>query len=166
MSAPIYTGGRPFFKGGIRTKQRLVASGGAAFALTKSQSNGVFLMDVAAGGIVYTLPAAPTSGLNYTFIWSVAQTGGINEVITSSATVFLFGSIVMFSGEKVTPANNVGPYQFNADGTSIVEMETNGTTQGGGAGGEVTFTALSATQWYVTGYLNSPSGNMVTPFST
>jgi hypothetical protein len=165
MSAPIYTGGRPFFKGGIRTKYKLIASGGGATTLTKAQSNSVFLMDVAAGGITYTLPV-PVSGLFYTFLWSVGQTSGTNEVITDSANTFMLGSVVMFSGEKVTPSSTLGPFQFNANGTTHVEMETNGTTLGGGAGSYVEFFGLSATQWYVTGYLNSPSGNLATPFST
>jgi hypothetical protein len=167
MAAPIYTGGPPFIKPYIRTKLNLIPSGtGVGATIVKSKSNGVYLFDLAAGGITYVLPV-PVKGLVYTFIWSVAQTSGVNEVITdASGTAFLLGSVFMFSGENVTPSGTLGPAQFNANGTTHVEMETNGTTKGGGAGGQVIFMALSATQWYVTGYLNSPSGTLATPFST
>jgi hypothetical protein len=166
MAAPIYTGGPPFIKPYIRTKLNLIASGtGVGATIVKSKSNGVYLFDLAAGGITYTLPV-PVKGLVFTFIWSVGQTSGVNEIITDSAATFMLGSITMFSGENVTPAALVGPFQFNANGTTHVELETNGTTKGGGAGGMVQMMGLSATQWYVTGYLNSPSGTQVTPFST
>ncbi len=162
---PIYAGGLPFFKGGIRTKFKVVTGSAATVTLTKGQSNTIFAFDQASSGISYTLPA-PVKGLIFRFITTVAQTSGACEVVTDAATTFLVGSVMVFSGEKVTPAVNVGPYQCNADGTSIVEFTMNGTTQGGGIGSWVEFIAISTTQWYVWGVVNSPSGNIATPFTT
>jgi hypothetical protein len=80
--------------------------------------------------------------------------------------VFLLGVVQMFSGEAVTPAVNVGPYQFAGNGSSHIKVTTNGTTTGGGIGSVMDFHCVSATQWLVSGVLKSPSGNMATPFST
>jgi hypothetical protein len=141
-------------------------SGAATVTIKPGQSGEIFLMDVASTGLAYTLPV-PRKGLNYTFLYSVAQTGGTNSVTTdSAANTFLFGSVIMFSGEKVTPSSTLGPFQFAADGTDTETFSTNGTTTGGGAGTWVQFWALSTTQWYVWGIVNSPSGNLATPFST
>lgn len=164
MAAPIYKGGSPFISSGIRGKAPVTASSSAAVTLKRSQSNGAFLFD-RASGTSYTLPS-PSAGLVFTFYVSVLQTSGANVVVTSSASVFLTGAIQMFSGEAVTPAVNVGPYQFAGNGSSHVKTTTNGTTTGGGVGSWMTYHCISATLWMVTGNLKSPSGNLATPFST
>lgn len=165
MSAPIYTGGRPFFKGGIRTKLNLVPSGATTVTLTKSKSNGVFLFDQATAGVAYTLPV-PVSGLVYTFMSTVLQTAGTQKVITGSASIFLTGAIQMYSGEAVSPSGTLGPFQFNSPlASTFVTFTMNGTTQGGGIGTEVTFVGVSATSWLVYGTVVSPSGNLATPFT-
>lgn len=166
MAAPIYSGGPPFIKSGLRTREILVASGATIVTLKKSQSNEIFKFDSASAGIAYTLPA-PVVGLSYTFITTVLQTGGVCKVTTSGAPVYLVGSVVMYSGEKVTPSSTLGPYQFNAlIGSVYITFTMDGTTQGGGVGTRVNFTCISTTQWYVTGVVNSPSGNLATPFTT
>jgi hypothetical protein len=163
MAAPIYKGGAPFVSSGLRGKNPLSASSSAAVTLKKSQSNGAFLFD-RASGTSYTLPV-PSVGLDFTFYVSVLQTTGANVVVTSGASVFLLGSVIMFSGEAVTPAVNVGPYGFLANGTTFVRHTSNGTTTGGGIGSWMRYHCISATQWLVTGVLKSPSGNMATPFA-
>lgn len=163
MAASIYTGGTPFIGPGIRGKRPLTASSSAAVTLKKSQSNGTFLLD-RASGTSYTLPA-PSVGLHFTFIVTVLQTTGSNIIITNVGTVFLVGAIVAFSGEAVTPAVNVGPYGFGANGTSHVKFLSNGTTTGGGVGSWFVAHCISATVWSFTGISKSPSGNMVTPFA-
>ncbi len=163
MSAPIYSGGQPFFKGGIRTKLKVVASASAAVTLTKSQSNSTFAFD-RAGGTSYTLPAA-VPGLVYTFYVTVLQTGGANVVVTSAATVFLTGAVIAFSGEAVTPSSTLGPFMFAGNGTSHLRTTTNATTTGGGIGTWMEYVCISSTLWFVTGVVKSPSGNLATPFS-
>lgn len=164
MASPIYKGGSPFVSSGIRGKQPITASASAAVTLKKSQSGGSFLFD-RASGTSYTLPA-PSAGLWFRFYVSVLQTTGANVVVTNAATVFLLGALHVFSGEAVTPAVNLGPYQFAGNGTTHIKTTTNGTTTGGGAGSWMTYHCLSATQWMVTGILKSPSGTITTPFST
>jgi hypothetical protein len=164
MSAPIYKGGSPFVSSGIRGKRPITASSSAAVTLKRSQSGGTFLFD-RASGTSFTLPT-PSAGLWFRFYVSVLQTSGANVVVTSGATVFLLGVVQMFSGEAVTPAVNVGPYQFAGNGSSHIKVTTNGTTTGGGIGSVMDFHCMNATQWLVSGALKSPSGNMATPFST
>jgi hypothetical protein len=165
MAAPIYKGGLPFIKSGIRTKLKVSGFAGTALTLTKSQSNGTFLFDVATN-FTYTLPAAPVKGLVYTFHWTVLETGGQAHIVTAGAGVFLQGSVITFSGEDVTPSSTLGPKQFAGNGTTHIKTTMNGTTLGGGIGTWLKFVALSATLWNVSGVVNSPSGTLATPFST
>lgn len=140
-----------------------VASGGATRVLTAANSGSVNLFD-AATGIAYTLPV-PVAGMEFDFIVTVLQTAGANVVATDSAATFLLGTVLMFSGEAVTPSATLGPFQFAGNGTTHVKTTTNGTTTGGGIGSWMRYKAISATQWYVTGVIKSPSGNLATPFS-
>ena len=139
------------------------ASGGTTRTLLAASSGSTNLFDSAAG-ITYTLPA-PVVGLRYRFLWSVLQTSSAHVVVTDAASTFLQGVVQMFSGEAVTPAVNVGPYQFAGNGSSHLRTTTNGTTTGGGIGGWMEFVCTAATLWTVTGNVKSPSGNMATPFS-
>jgi hypothetical protein len=164
MSAPIYKGGSPFVSSGIRGKRPITASSSASVTLKRSQSGGTFLFD-RASGTSFTLPS-PSAGLWFRFYVSVLQTSGANVVVTNAGTVFLLGVVQMFSGEAVTPAVNVGPYQFAGNGSSHIKTTTNGTTTGGGIGSWMDYHCVSATVWLVNGVLKSPSGNMATPFST
>lgn len=163
MAAPIYRGGLPFISSGIRGKMPVTASSSAAVTLKRSQSGGSFLFD-RASGTSYTLPS-PVAGLWFRFYVSVLQTSGAN-VVTSVAAVFQAGSVAMFSGEDVTPSSTLGPKMYAGNGTTHVKTTTNGTTTGGGVGSVLEYHCLSATLWYVTGVLKSPSGSIATPFST
>lgn len=164
MAAPIYKGGAPFFSPGIRGKAPLIASSSAAVTLKKGQSGSTFLFDRATG-TAYTLPA-PAVGLVYNFYVSVLQTSGANVVVTNAASVFLTGSVITFSGEDVTPSATLGPKMFAGNGTTHIKTTTNGTTLGGGVGSWMQYHCISATVWYVTGVIKSPSGTIATPFST
>jgi hypothetical protein len=104
--------------------------------------------------------------LRFQFINTVLQTTGANTVVTDAATTFVTGSVVTFSGEKVTPSSTLGPFQYAGNGSSHIKVTTNGTTTGGGIGTVLDFLCVSSTLWYVTGVINSPSGNTATPFST
>lgn len=144
-------------------KVPVTASGGATRTLTAAQSGSINLFD-AAGGVVYTLPAE-SPGLYYDFLTTVLQTGGSDEIIIATASVFMAGTIVM-GQEAITPAANPGPKFFSGNGTSHVELDMNATTTGGGIGSWIRVICISATLWYATGLILSPSGNVASPFST
>ena len=164
MAAPIYTGGKPFIKPGIRTRRVIIASASATVTLAAGNTNSRYAFD-RASGTSYTLPA-PVAGLTFDFLVTVLQTSGANVVVTNAASVFLLGAVAMFSGEDVTPSSTLGPKMFAGNGTTHIKTTTNGTTTGGGIGSWMRYTALSATQWFVEGVLKSPSGTLATPFST
>lgn len=164
MPGPINLGPSPYFSGGVRSKMKIFPSSSAAVTLKKGMTGQRFAFD-RASGTSYTLPA-PVVGLTFEFANTVLQTSGANVVVTSAAGIFLLGTVIAFSGEKVTPAVNLGPYQLAANGTTHIKYTTNGTTTGGGIGGILRFTCISATLWFVDGVLNSPSGTIATPFST
>jgi hypothetical protein len=152
--------GTPVFNGG-RASSVLASSGNTT--ITAAMSGSTLLFDAAAG-VTYTLPT-PVVGLEYNFIVSVLQTSGAN-VVTSVSAVFQAGSVATFSGEAVTPSSTLGPMMFAGNGTTHVKTTTNGTTTGGGVGSWLKYVCISATVWYVTGVLKSPSGSIATPFST
>lgn len=141
----------------------VTASSSATVALTAADCGKTFLFDRATG-LAYTLPAAAV-GLQYNFIVSTLQTSGNNDVITSSASIFMTGAVGMFSGEDVTPSNLLGPKMFAGNGSSHLRVRTNGTTTGGGIGSWFSVTCIAATLWFVQGVIKSPSGTIATPFS-
>lgn len=171
MAAPIYTGGLPYYSHGLRTKVKYNGSGAAAsVTLKKGQTNEVFLFDNAAG-TVYILPT-PVVGLTYTFLTTVLQTSGADEIDVDSASgALMVGAVTMFSGSDVTPSSSLGPFAFTAPAaSSYVEITSNGTTTGGGIGSIINCQCIAtgagaANLWMVTGMLFSPSGSLATPFS-
>ena len=107
------------------------------------------------------------AGLVYDFLWTALETGGqAHAVKTGSASIFMTGVVLGFSGEKVTPSSTLGPYQFSSPvASSFVQFTCNGTTTGGGIGQRIRVVGINATTWSVTGHMMSPSGNLATPFS-
>ena len=161
MAAPVYTGGLPYFKGGVRTKYKVKASGGATVQLTRSQSNGIFLFDTATG-ITYTLPTA-VPGITFTFQVTVSVTAAGYKVITKNATEFLIGEL-----EGFNTASTDAQLAFHGDGSThvSVNMLAATTNQAGGLiGSYLTFTCLTATQWAVVGQFLSGT-TATTPFAT
>lgn len=123
---------------------------------TATQSGAVFLLNRAAGSTV-TLPA-PVVGLTYTFMVGTALSSGSYKVITSAGTVFIVGSIVIDKAGVLTA--------YQADGSTIVSVNFNGTTTGGAAlGDNFTLTCISATEWAVSG-VTQASGTLASPFAT
>lgn len=163
MPGPIQKGPSPYFSGGVRSLRKIYPSASATVTLKKGQTGQRFALDRGTG-TSYTLPP-PVVGLNFEFLVTVLQASGTNQIITNAAGQFLLGAVQAFSGEAVTPAVNVGPYQFAANGSSHVQFRSNGTTTGGGIGTTLRFTCISSTVWFVEGISKSPSGNMATPFS-
>ena len=139
-------------------RQAVISGVGATRTITEGETGCQFLFDRTAGNI-YTLPA-PRLGLTYDFFVSVSGTASdIHKVITNSATGFLLGAVTMVSIATASPAG------FSANGTSIVSLTLNATTDGGLLGGWARFVALNSTQWGVYGVLVG-SGTIETPFQT
>lgn len=148
----------------VGDRKSVAASGGTTRILTAANSGSLNLFDSAAG-ITYTLPA-PAVGLQYNFVTSTLQTSSAHVVVTDAGSTLLIGSVVMLSGEDVTPSATLGPKMFAANGSTHIKYTSNGTTTGGGIGTWLQFTCISATRWHVIGVVKSPSGSIATPFST
>jgi hypothetical protein len=162
MAAPIYSGGYPFFKGGIRTKYKVIPSGAAAVQITRSQSNAIFLFDTGAG-IIYTLPTA-VPGLSFTFCTTVTVTANGHKVITKNATELLIGAV---SGYNTASSDAALTFSSVAASSNIaVNQLAASTNQAGGMiGSIVTFVCLTATQWLVQGQIQAGT-TFVTPFAS
>jgi hypothetical protein len=111
-----------------------------------------------AAGTVYTLPV-PVKGMRFNFSASVSRTSVADTIITSGATVFLLGAYVA-SDAAIATSGDV----FSGNGTSHVSIVLDGDTKGGLIGGDLEFTALSATVWFVSGSVVG-TGTMVTAFA-
>lgn len=136
----------------------VIQSVGATRTLLAAESGALCLFDRAAGN-VYTLPA-PVLGMQFRFRATVAVTSNAYKVITNSASVFLIGS-VMLGSLTVAESGDV----FQGNGTTHVSISMDGATKGGLVGGELIFTAISATQWSVSGTMVG-AGTLADPFAT
>lgn len=164
MSSTLAVSGVTSLTGNVLASHVVTASGGTTRTLLAANTGSINQFDSAAG-ITYTLPV-PAVGLYYDFITTTLQTSSAHVVVTDAGTTFLVGTVYAFSGEKVTPSSTLGPYQLAANGTSHIKYTSNGTTTGGGIGTSLRFTCISASLWFVSGFVNSPSGTIATPFST
>lgn len=138
-------------------KQPVIQSVGATRTLTAAESGSLVLFDRAAG-VVYTLPAA-AEGLTFDFMATVTVTSNAYKTICASGD-FLIGGVVIAS-QTVAEAGD----QFAADGSTIVAITEDGATKGGLVGGAYRLTAISSTQWAITG-LTVGAGTLATPFAT
>ena len=122
--------------------RRVIQSVGAATrTLLPSESGSLCIFDRAAGE-TYTLPTA-VEGMEFEFLATVLQTGGVYS--TRCATgAFLVGAVV--SGELGALMD-----VFQANGTTMLGIATNATTTGGLVGTNWKVTAISATQWAISG---------------
>lgn len=138
---------------------REVISGvGATRTLQAKESGALCLLDRAAG-VVYTLPA-PVLGMQFEFQATVAVTSNAYKVITSSASIFLLGSVM---GGSLTVADSGDVFQAN--GSTHVAISMAGSTTGGLIGTRFRVTAISDTQWVIDGgYVGS--GTLADPFAT
>ncbi len=134
--------------------RQVIQSVGATRTLLAKESGSLCLFDSASGNI-YTLPT-PVEGMKFEFVQTVAVTSNASKVGTSAATVFMVGAIIM---GKLAAGMDV----FQANGTSHVGISSAGSTTGGLIGSQYTLTAISTTQWVITGYLVG-SGTLADPF--
>lgn len=146
--------------GSIQTGQhrQVIQSVGATRTLLAKEAGSLCLFDRAAG-VVYTLPT-PVEGMYFDFMATVSVTSNAYKTITAAATQFLVGGVGILS---LTVAE-AGDF-FVADGTTIVAISEDGATKGGLIGGTYRLTAISATQWAITG-ITVGAGTLATPFAT
>src|SRR5690349_18875977 len=139
--------------------REVIQSVGATRTLLAEESGSLCLFDRAAG-VVYTLPT-PVEGMEFRFSTTVLLTTNAYKIITATpASQFLIGSVM---GGSLTVADSGDVFQ--ADGSTHVSISMGGSTTGGLVGGEIILTAISATQWRVTGDFVG-SGTLATPFAT
>ena len=138
--------------------RQVINEAAATRTLTAKESGALCLFDLAAG-VVYTLPA-PVVGMQFTFSISVEGTGSY-KIITNSASVFLTGGLFLVS-LTVAEAGDT----FVANGTTHVAITMDADTEGRLKGAmNIQLTAISATQWHVTGYATG-AGTLADPFAT
>jgi hypothetical protein len=129
----------------------------AATTLTAADSGAVCVWGAAAG-YLYTLPTAQ-AGLSFDFVVAVTISSSAAKVITASTSEFILGSFLQIPD---TAAQIVAR---NADGSTIRAWSGNGSTTGGWAGDSFRLTAISATQWVISG-IGLATGTEATPFAT
>ena len=139
--------------------RQIIAAVGATRTLLAEESGSICMLDKA-DGQTWTLPT-PAEGMQFEFFTSVSVSGGTIKIVTAAvATQFLLGELFSYTTATASGAG------FAANGTNIVSvaMQTGG-TYGGLIGTHIRLTALSATQWLISGVLVG-SGTIVTPFAT
>ena len=140
------------------THRQVIQSVGATRTLLAKEAGSLCLNDRAAG-IVWTLPA-PVEGMTFEFSTTVVRTSNAYKIITNSASVFLLGA-VMAGDATIATSGDI----FTADGSTHVALTIDGDTKGGFVGESIRLTAISATQWYITGLVIG-TGTMATGFAT
>ena len=138
--------------------RQIIQSTGATRTLKASESGAIVLLDSASGNVV-TLPTA-VEGLTFDFVQTVSVTSNASKVITASASEFLIGG-VMSANLTVAASGDF----FVANGSTHRAISQNGTDTGGLVGGWFRCTAISSTQWAITG-CNCGSGTNADPFAT
>lgn len=129
---------------------------GAAKTLTAEDSGALCLFSTAAG-YTYTLPAAAV-GLYFDFLITTTITSSAAKVICTAGD-FILGSFLQ------SPDGTDPVAAFAADGAADLAISMNGTTTGGYAGDWFTLTAISSTQWAITGF-GLATGSEATPVAT
>lgn len=159
--------GASTLSGAVNYKRQVTDTGGAyatPIALTEAQSGRVVLVDDAAG-LDFTLPAlaAAQVGTHYKFLVTVSVTSN-NFRVTSQAGDLLKGGVWMVDFDAAYNSATRDAVWHVPDGSDDLVLTCNGTTTGGKAGSWVEFTAISATEWFVSGIIGA-DGAIATPFS-
>lgn len=137
--------------------RQVIAEAVATRTLLAEESGALCLYDRAAG-VVYTLPT-PAKGMYFDFMTTVTITSNAAKVICASGS-FLLGTIFGYTTD-VTEIDG-----FSADGTADLAISSNGSTTGGVIGGRYTLTAISTTQWVITGNVFCGTSTPSTPIAT
>lgn len=147
--------------GAILTGQhaQVISEGVSTRQLKADESGALCLFDLAAG-VVYTLPT-PVQGMYFDFATTVTITSNSAKTITKTiASEFILGTVFGYT----TDATEIDG--FEANGTNIVAIASNGSTTGGVIGDYYRLTAISTTQWLITGHVFCGTSTPSTPFAT
>lgn len=151
--------------------KRTVVDTGGAFAtpivLTAADSGKTYLLDDAAG-LDFTLPAiaAGTIGMTFRFLLQTEVTSNSYRITAGEATDLFLGHILMVDKDTATGDANALISLFRPDGSDDDALTIAGADDTTGAliGGAVTFEAITATRWFVTGVLIG-DGSLATVFA-
>ena len=135
--------------------RQVIQGVGTTRTLLAKESGALCVFDTAAGQ-TYTLPTA-VEGMQFEFEAKTLQTGGVYSVRCATGA-FLVGAVI---GNTLGAAMDV----FQANGTTHVGIATNATDSGGLVGTQWRVTAISATQWVITGLIIC-STTPIDPFVT
>lgn len=134
-----------------------VAPKTAAATLTTADHGAVCEFNTAAG-YTYTLPAAER-GLRFRFVVRTTITSSVARVACATGDFFVGTILQSTDGTYVTAPQD-------ANGTTHLAWEGNGTTTGGIKGDWFDIVGLNDTQWLVCGGLNQATGSEATPWKT
>lgn len=151
----IGTGNSPAVVPGFA--RQVIKEGVATRTLRAAESGSLCCLD-SATGVVYTLPS-PVVGMTFEFEVTTSVTSNAHKIVTSAASEFLVGAVIMASIATATVGG------FSANGTTIRALSANGSTTGGLIGERYTVTAISSTQWAIHGVCIG-SGTLATPLAT
>lgn len=126
-------------------------------ALTAAQSGGLCVFDETAGAI-FDLPAA-AAGLYYDFVVAVASSSNGHRVNCTTGD-FLLGSVMIHATDDTGLSSAAA-----ANGTTHLGINLDADTVGRLAGSKFRVTAISGTQWVISGDLLA-TGTVATPFET
>ena len=147
----------------VGASQKIIGDEVATRTLTAQESGALCLFDVASG-VVYTLPTIDRTeqiGMYFDFATIVTITAASAKVITGAPTTeFILGTIFGYT----TDVTEIDGFVFN--GTSHVAIASNGTTTGGVIGDYYRLTAISLTQWLITGHIFCGTDTPATPAAT
>lgn len=133
-------------------------AGASAATLTAAQSTSFVFMNCTSGTLI-TLPA-PVAGLVYEVAIGSSLSTGTHKIITNSTSATsIIGSITV-----AQLGSNTSATFLSSGTTSNVALQFNGTTTGGSMGTFIILTAISTSQWFVSGLANG-SGALATPFA-
>ncbi len=129
--------------------------------LLPEESGSLVILD-ASDQITIRLPT-PVAGMTFEFQTTVTvTTADTHKIITKTiASEFMIGGIGAFA----TTVGSGGD-SFDANGTTHVALTSNGGTTGGLVGQRIVLTAISTTQWAVSGHIVGTTGTIASPFAT
>ena len=141
--------------------REVIQSIGTTERQLKPEESGSLVLFDAASQITVRLPT-PVAGMYFDFLCTVSVTASdTHKVITKTiASEFMIGGIMSASLAVATSGDF-----FVANGTTHVAIDQNGSTTGGLVGGVFRLTAISTTQWGISG-VNVGSGTNADPFAT
>ncbi len=138
--------------------REVIKEGVATRTLLPEESGSLVCHDLAAG-TVFTLPSA-VKGMQFQFVTTVSRTSTNAHKVIAASGDFLLGAYHAMDATIATSGAS-----FTGNGTTHVAILMDADTEGGLVGGWLQFTAISDTQWFVTGHVVG-TGTMTTAFST